>query len=230
MSRNSIKNTCALILASLLLLSCQTAPKESGYLTSYEGFRDGPEGGVDRVWSPPGITTERDMLMALKPYKKVIFEPIWVSMKDKESYDGLDPQELVNLTKLFRVEIESQLAGSYPLVTEPGPGVMRLRIALTGIEVPSRAGSTLSSILPVGLVVSFASKAATGEHTNVGSATMEALITDSVTGNTIIAAVDRRAGEKGTDVIKDPQVAAKNAFKWWAQRLRVTLDKAANVQ
>lgn len=69
----------------------------------------------------------------------------------------------------------------------------------------------------------------TGEHTNVGSASMEIVAADSLSGETLFAATDRRAGDKGFKHIKDPTITAKESFAWWAKRLRKTLDRMHNL-
>jgi len=86
--------------------------------------------------------------------------------------------------------------------------------------------AAVSSVMPVGLAISFAKKMTIGEHTNVGSASMEVVVSDAQTGETIFAAVDRRAGGKDLGTLQDPLNDAKEAFQWWAGRLRMTLDKA----
>ena len=52
---------------------------------------------------------------------------------------------------------------------------------------------------------------------------MEALVTDTQTGNTLFAAIDRQPGSKDFEKLSDPLSGAKEAFKWWAERFRMTL-------
>lgn len=218
----------ALVFAICLLgLAACAGPKApSGFLTSYEGFKPGPEDTVDRYWVPAGITSDAAFRASLRGYHKVIIDPIWVSLRNDDSYDGLNPKALSELTELFREELIDAVSDRYTVVEKPGPGVLRLSMALTGIERPNRVLAATSTFLPVGIGISVASRVVTGEHTNVGSASMEALASDAQSGKALFAAIDRHPGGKNPAKIYDTLTDAKNAFKRWATRFRRVLDRS----
>jgi hypothetical protein len=116
------------------------------------------------------------------------------------------------------------LGTAYPLVTEPGSDVLRVRLAITDIKTSNPAMSGITTVLPVGLAISVAKKAATGAYTGVGGASMEVEILDSTTNELLVAGIDTFDGSKMSGFSK--LGATKEAFEFWAQRLRVTLDKA----
>ena len=187
----------AIIVACLLAVSaCSSASGPSGFLTDYFGFKPGPKDTVEKYWVPPGIVTAEDFNASLRGYDKVIIDPIWVSLRKSKSYDGLDPKALSNLVDLFHKEPVTAVRDRYTVVDKPGPGVMRLSMALTRIERPNRILAATSTFMPIGLGISTASRILTGEHTNVGSASMEALALDSQTGKALFAAIDRHPGSK----------------------------------
>lgn len=163
------------------------------------------------------------MRASIATYNKIKIDPIWILVRNKEAYDGLDPAELNKLTQQFRAELIAALKGRFEIVDSAGPRVMRLSMALTNVETPSRLLAVTSTFLPVGLGISTISKLVTGEHTNIGSASMEILAIDSVSGKALFAAIDRHAGSKNLNNLVDPTSGAKEAFKWWANRLRHTL-------
>ena len=66
------------------------------------------------------------------------------------------------------------------MVEEPGPDVMRLRVAITNLELPKRS---LKSIM-------------TGKGPGLGEISMEFESLDSVTGQRIAAGVDQRTGTR----------------------------------
>ena len=80
--------------------------------------------------------------------------------------------------------------------------------------------------MPVGLGISTISKIVTGEHTNVGKATIELMVSDSTTNQPIIAAIDSRAGNKDFSTMIDSLDDAKDAINWWIDRLGDILDNA----
>lgn len=224
MSSNKLLFPILLLIACVSLSACmKTQTKHSYFGEHQQKFRPGPEGGVDRIWTPEHIKSRKDINEALKPYKSIIVDPILVSFKDKEAFDGLNPTELKALTDEFRTTIVSTLSGHYAVVSEPGPKVLRLNLALTGVETTNSVLALTSTITPIGLAISTFSKVITGEHTNVGSASMEATLTDSITKKGIFAVIDRHAGRKDLKKIVDSSSDAKKAFKWWAERLKNTL-------
>ena len=213
----------SLIILSLSIFACQTTSQTSSVP---KDFRKGPEGGVDLIWTPDSVLSNDELYGSLKPYNKILLDPIILSLKASQTSDGFDPAELNKLTKEFQKEIRFGLGKEFTFVKEPGPGVLRVSIALTGVESPNKAGAILSTVLPVGLLLSAASKVTTGEHTGVGSATMEAVLSDAQTGKIIVVGLDRYAGSKGVGAISDEFDAAREAFKWWAGRLNYSLKKS----
>lgn len=214
------------VICLLGLGACAGPKAPSGFLTSYEGFKPGPKDTVDKYWVPPEITSDAAFRASLRPYDKVIIDPIWVSLAKDDSYDGLDPKALSELTELFRKDLIEAVSDRYTVVDKPGPGVMRLSMALTGIERPNRLLAATSTFNPIGLGISVASRVTTGEHTNVGSASMEALASDAQSGKALFAAIDRHPGGKNPLKIYDTLTDAKNAFKRWAMRFRGVLDRS----
>ena len=121
--------------------------------------------------------------------------------------------------------VREKLAEDYMFVEEPGPGVMRLRIALTEAEGSRVILDTVSTILPIGLALSGIQTLATGSGSFVGSAGVEAELQDSLTGERLMAAVDRRMGGKITGKFDkfDKWRTVKNAVDYWAERLQMRL-------
>lgn len=216
----------ALLCLLVLLTGCSsTKPNNSYFGAQINLFRPGPEGGVDRLWTPDHIQSRADLVQALKPFDSIMVAPILVSFSKKEAYDGLNPTELKELADMFRLELSDALRKNYRITTTPGPNTLRLNLAITGIERPNPVLATTSLVLPFGLGISTIKKLATGEHSNVGSASIEGALTDSSTGEVLFAVIDRRAGGKDFAKIVDTSSDAKKAFKWWAERLSTTLQE-----
>jgi hypothetical protein len=111
----------------------------------------------------------------------------------------------------------------YPLVEKPGSDVMRIRTAITDLVPSNPALSGVTTVIPVGLAISAIKSGAGGGHTGVGEASMETEILDSTTNERIGVAVDTNPGGKLSGMTK--WGAAKEAFKFWAKRLRTLLDE-----
>ena len=123
--------------------------------------------------------------------------------------------------------VTEQMKSDYTFVAEPGPGVMRLRVAITEAKGSAVVLDTMSSVMPPAIILSGLKKVITGTAAAVGSARVEAELVDSLTGKRLVAGVDERAGKKYTgkgDKWKKWQ-DAKDGYDYWAKRLKKRLDE-----
>ncbi|HVN95343.1 MAG TPA: DUF3313 domain-containing protein [Syntrophorhabdaceae bacterium] len=180
----------------------------SGFLTGYyQDLKPEPGGGHRMHWLKPGTV--------LVKYDKVMVDPIVFSSTDRSDYEAIDPEQMNELLDNFRKTIVTALRDQYTVVADPGDGVARIRIALTGIEPSNPAISAFTSITPTGFVLSLIKRGATGSWVGSGSTKLEAKVLDSVTDEVILAAAD-----KSTASFRErfsQWGSAHNAFKSWAQ-------------
>jgi hypothetical protein len=207
----------ALLLAGFLLYGCAAPPKEThtGFLKEYPQFKPGPADGIDQVYTKPG--------MDLKKYRRVMLDETQFFLKEDADQKGMQASELKELSDTFHRAVFEALGSDYPLVTEPGGDVLRIRLAITDIELSNPAVSGVTTVVPVGLVVSIAKRAMTGSYTGVGGASMEVEFLDSMTNERLAAGIDTFSGSKMSGFTK--LGATDEAFEFWAKRLRVTLDE-----
>jgi hypothetical protein len=211
------------LLVCSMLVGCASTSKEtpSGFLQNYPQFQPGPSDGVDQIYTKPGTD--------LSKYRRVMLDEAQFYLKKSAAEQGIQASELKELSDTFHRAIFEALGNAFPLVSEPGDDVLRIRLAVTNIETSNPAVSGITTVLPVGLAISVAKKATTGSYTGVGGASMEVEFLDSMTNERLAAAIDTFNGSKMSGFSK--LGATKEAFEFWAKRLRVTLDKAhGNVQ
>ncbi len=207
------------LIAAILVVSmgcAQQQVKYSGFLGNYPTFEPGPSDGADLVYIKKGVDFGR--------YNKVMFDQVVFYLKDDSKYKGIQPEEMRELADKFHIAGAKALEGAYPIVGEPGPDVLRVRVAITDIELSNPAASGITTVMPIGLAISTIKRGATGKHTGVGGASMEAEFLDSVTNERLAAAIDTKWGSKLSGMTK--QGAANEAFEFWSGRLRIFLDKA----
>jgi len=126
-----------------------------------------------------------------KKYTKVIVDPVQVWMGKNSPLQTVPREERVTLaTRLWGI-LADKVKADYRLVQEPGPDVMRVSVALTEAE-SSRV---------------------------MGTAMVEAKITDSEIGNLLVAAVDRRRGTMGITGGGDRWRDVEASFQYWASLL-----------
>ena len=94
--------------------------------------------------------------------------------KNDAADKGIDASEMKELSDNFSRAVIDALGSAYPLVAKPGPNVMRVRLAITDMELPNRALNTITTVVPAGLVISTIKSGITGKGTFVGEISMEA--------------------------------------------------------
>ena len=186
----------------------------SGFLGDYSKLQAGPEGGIDQRYIKEGVD--------FKQYNKIMLDQVRFYFKNDAADKGIDADEMKELANTFDKAVIDALGGAYPLVAKPGPKVLRIRVAITDMELPSRALNAISTVVPAGLAISTIKSGLTGKGTGVGEISMEFECLDSTTNEVIAEGVDRRSGGKIDSMSKFG--TAEDAFKFWAQRLRTWLD------
>lgn len=160
-------------------------------------------------------------------YHKVLLEPVVFFFKDDAKYKGIHADELKGLSDAFNKAFAEALGTAYPLTDKPGPGVLLLRPALTDLVPNHPERGVAMAIIPGG---SLAYAVLPDKYNNIGSASMEAELLDSMTGERLAAAVVHRVGKK-TEVMKGMETwgHVKKAFSAWAHDFRVWLDETHGI-
>jgi hypothetical protein len=128
------------------------------------------------------------------------------------------------------IAVKDQLAKDYQIVDRSGPGVLRMRVAITEAEDSVVVMDTITNILPIGIGINLVTKGITGTSAFVGETAIEAEILDSLTNERLAALIDERAGTKSyQDKFKDWGDLNK-AFIYWAERARKKLLGLRNQQ
>jgi PBP1b-binding outer membrane lipoprotein LpoB len=157
----------------------------------------------------------------VKKYTKVIIDPVLVKKtgemdeKERENYQTLANNAYVYLTKALEKD--------FTIVKTPEPDTLRIKMAIINAEASGDVSNTLSTLMPIGMVLSAGKYAATGKQMGVGEITMEMTVTDAQTGELLGAALDRRVGGKELTKLWSDWNNADSALKYWAQRVAYVL-------
>lgn len=187
-----------LLLLPVLALGCKgTAPTQTGFLSSYSKLEEA---------SPTSLRwVDED---ALRGYTTFKIDAVEIYYHEDASHADWDSEQ--ELRKYTHRKMREAIEGAYSVVAAPGPGVARVRIALTDID----KARPLMKVLPVGVVLG----------TGKGGAAMEAEIVDSRTGEQLVAIVETQEGSRipleGMKRLSD----AKGIIDGWAERFRERLD------
>ena len=101
---------------------------------------------------------------------------------------------LDDITGYLTTSVRDVVFREVPQSTEPGPGVVRLQVAVTAVTVGS-SGMKPYEFIPAALVLSTAMRAA-GQRSQDVKLSVEALLTDSVTGEPLGMVVRHGTGEQ----------------------------------
>jgi hypothetical protein len=226
--RTALKAVMAVVMGFALVTSVISCASTSGSKSTFLGeyakdLQPGPQGGVKERWLRSGVNPAK--------YNKVILEHVVFFFADDSQYKGIDTSELNQLAEQFDLAIVNALKGSYPIVTEPGPDVVRIRIAITDLKQSTPAlgvVSTVAMVSPVGLGLNVVKRGATGSWTGSGATSAEFLAFDSMTNQVIFAARDERSA--GFTERYTKWGSAEEAFKFWAERIKMVMDDAHGVK
>ena len=234
---NSPNTICGCVVATLLLVlaaGCAPPPREettspglsvkslpagaenAGFLSDYSKLAPDPdlEGEILSYVNP-------DELKDLHRYVAIIVDPVEVYLSSDVDPSQLPDNGATAAVEYFQYAIRSAVADAFPIVSEPGPLVLRLRSALVGVDVgeeiaagddPEEGGETLARAV------------------NVTDVIAEFELVDSVFGDVIAASVDKahlgEAAHIGATHFSRMERfdAAREAFDSWAEGLREFLD------
>jgi hypothetical protein len=196
--------------------------KYSGFLSNYSSLKPGPKGGTKLLWKNPKYRWPEH----LASFRAIKIDGIKVMLSKAGQSRGVDATELARLADELHRQLIDAIKDGYSVTDKFGPGILRIIVALTDVEPSNTTVDTVTSAVPVGRVFSFFKKQATGRHLFVGSASVEGVFVDGGTGETLVAFVDQKTGDKGVVGAVDKMEDVKEAFRAWAKRLRLVLDTA----
>jgi len=207
-------------IAAMALAACAAGqsgkPKPSGFLGDYAQLHEGAKGQALLVYVDPQAHFAK--------YHKMMIDPvtIWRSAETKDIPPD-EAQDLIDdLDDMLRITLDDH----YEIVKQPGPDVLRLRVAITEAEgswrvIDGRLGDRLDSDLQA--VKPKQPSSSTRDF--VGKAGIEAELLDTVSGLRVAAAIDRRAGARSIKPESSKWDDVEDAFRYWAERLRDRLEE-----
>lgn len=193
-----------------------SAPQFSGFLADYSKLK--PVAGID------GTLRYIDTSANLRPYNKVMIDPVQIFTNPNPEYKGLQPDALKRMSDAFQNAFVGALVGGYQVVNKPGPDVMRVRLAITGIQ-PTKPDLGATDFIPIKAIFNVARSAA-GEAPQVAEISAEIEVLDP-NGKVIGAAVSTRKGDK--TVPQGEKITWKDLqaiVDVWAKNMRQHLDQA----
>ncbi len=213
-----------LLSALALLIGCTTRQskqartvEKSGFLGDYSMLSRGGEGEALLFYENPEANWPS--------YNKIFLAPV-AYYGGRETYPkGFTRADLQKLVNRFYYILYNDLAEDYQMVDEPAPHTLRIQVALTSVGESSQTADSVSAVVPVIVnpIRNFAGSLS-GETIFAGQASIEAKITDGLTGKLLYAAVDRRVGQRSTSGSSTRRTADVEEIMWfWGDLARYRL-------
>lgn len=205
--------TMCLILAVLSLTGC--AQTRATRETPSEGFLSKSEWALmKKNPDPPPELDYINPSVDWSQYKGVVVDSISFWSSTGEEKLGAEEQQMI--LEYFYAALHREISKAGNVVDQPGPGIARLRFAITnakGANVPVRVVTTVVPQLKLLTAVG----GLTDTSVTVGTAGFEAKLTDSMTDQLLACAADRRAGQKIFKGMTDKWSDIKAAIDLWAE-------------
>lgn len=156
-------------------------------------------------------------------YKKIILDPVVISKLPDSDLNDMTHTENHRFKELFEYKMREALRKSFKLVTHPGPDTLRVQFAITDAESSIPLLDFYTAVYPSARAVSLLERLAIGTESFVGKASIEGKITDSQTGELLMASADCRAGGKTITGAFDSWDDVEQAYQYWASQLNYQL-------
>ncbi len=194
------------VMAGLAVGGCGKSLAPTGFLSDYSKL----DTDTDVEGVRYGVRAMRYIGPDVGRYSQFIVDPVQIHLHS--AADGTDRQMLREVAGKFHAAIVRELSGGYKVVSRPGPGVARIRVAITDIDKDTVALNVLPQTKLMGA--------------GLGGAAMEGEIVDSQSGKQIAAVIQ---GQKGKAISLDglsKWSSAKAVVEYWAATFKKRLDKA----
>ena len=189
---------CLAVLIGLYACGVQTKTS-NGFLSDYSKLQKNPRYEGSLIYSNPEAS--------LKNYSRFIVNPVQVRLSSLGTHRSADSKKLQEISQYAHEQFVTALqSNGYPVVTDPGPGTLILRSALT--EVAPSALKARSFLMNISL----------------GGASIEAEFIDALSGKIVVAVMESQRG-KITAAGSNEYENAKNVIDRWAARLVQRLDE-----
>jgi hypothetical protein len=181
---------------------CASKPLETGFLSTYANLQ--PVSSTFMRYIAPGNP--------LGKYSKFIVDPVVIHLYDPSKLEKFDPQDMEHLKQYMYQAVCKALAGKYQIVPDPGPGVARLRIAITDLKKSSPVLNAIPQTKMTGV--------------GLGQAAVEGELVDSQTGKQFAAVIDSETGSRFSFAGLSKWGDVEAIMNDWAKRLSTRIDEA----
>ena len=189
--------------------------EHAGFLRNYSQLKPQEGYQAKEVYVNPKAAWSR--------YNAIYIDSVTLWVKDPSKAPSKEDEQM--LTDMLYKALAEKVGEKFKLADRPGPGVIRVRAALTEAKGAKVALNAVTTVIPQLRVVSTLGGVAADTALLVGAASVEAELVDSITNERLAAAIDAVAGTKGLLRAFSKWADVQNACDNWAERMRDFLVK-----
>lgn len=222
MKTTTVNVICSIALG-LLVAGCSTTAPKSGK------YSDVPEADkLQRDTRYPHSLVYIKEGVKFAQYSKFIIEPTDIYRGTDASWhkQKVTEQDKQELAQFVTSEIIRVLGKDYPLINQPGPGVLRIKLTLVDVELTTTSLAVVSHLAPAGVGINLLKSGAGMQGSFMGSVTLAGELTDSQTG-TVVGAFLTKQTPLALDVSKTfgKFSAARAGITESAEKFKAAMDR-----
>lgn len=181
----------SLLIISILLSGCAATnpgptPQYTGFLPDYSLLREGKKGQAERIYVKPGVN--------FASYTKIMLDPVTVWRGSESQLNSISPADAQHMADYFYQLMYNKFSQNYQMVSHPEANTLRISVALVTLEKGRVVMETVSTVIPQVRVVVKLADLVSDDSLFVGKASVEAKVTDALTGTLLAEGVDERVG------------------------------------
>jgi len=211
-----MKKFITLLVGMMFIATTGTAFAKGDFLGEYsKNLTPGPKDGAKLRWVKPGADFTK--------YKRFMIDYVVFAFADDSESKVIHGDEMKKLGDACTLAVINALKEKYPVVSEPGPDVLRFQFAIVDLKQSRPGVSAITSVIPAGLGLSIIKKGATDSWSGSGATTSQWIVLDSTTNEVIGVAEDEY--KAGFTERFSKWGSAEEAFKYWGKRIRQIADE-----
>ena len=196
--------------ASAALAQAPAQYVEHDFLTDYSLLEPFADGVADYRYVAPNAFKD------LANYNALMVDQPEIFISPDSKYKGAKPDNLKAIADLMRTSLATRLEeGGYNIVQSAGPGVLYLRIALADLELIKKKRG-LTGYTPTGFIAHATMRGLTkdlAKKVRIDYLTIELEVTDSMTGEVLVAGLISKGREVREEGAKEGKVKSE-VIQW----------------
>jgi Protein of unknown function (DUF3313) len=218
-NRHKISYTFLVVLFSTLFIAGCVAKQarrveQSGFLGDYSQFREAKENEALYVYVNPKANCRK--------YSKVIIDPValWAKSEDSPLAELDEKDQKMLATRGWGTIYDAMRKADFAIVSQPETDVMRVRAAVTEATKAKVMLANALAVAPYAWQAATLWGMGTGKWPFLGELASEMEIVDSLTGERLMAGVDKVSGTMGSNM--DPRARwddVRKGFDHWREKI-----------